>query len=138
MYQQVTIVGYLGSDPELRYTPSDQAVCNMSVATNRKWTDGQGNQQEETVWFRVAAWGRMGEACGQYLAKGRQVMVVGRLLPDAESGGPRIWQDQSGNPRASFELTAQEVKFLGGGGGQPRQHNDAQSEWYQQEEEIPF
>jgi len=113
MYQKVVIVGNLGTDPEMRYTPSGQAVTNFSIATNRRWTDGQGNQQEETVWFRVSTWGKMAETCNQYLSKGRQVMVEGRLRPDPETGGPRIWTAQDGSARASYELTALEVKFLG-------------------------
>ena len=113
MYQKVVIVGNLGTDPEMRYTPSGQAVTNFSVATNRRWSDSQGNQQEETVWLRVSVWGRMAEVCNQYLAKGRQVLVEGTMRPDPETGGPRIWTDQNGQPRASFELTGREVKFLG-------------------------
>ena len=121
MYQKVVIVGNLGTDPEMRYTPSGQAVTNFNIATNRKWSDGQGNQQEETVWFRVSVWGKQAETCNQYLSKGRQVLVEGRLRPDPETGGPRIWAAQDGSNRASYELTALEVKFLGtrgdGGGG---------------------
>jgi len=117
MYQKVTIVGNLGSDPDMRYTPSGQAVCNFNVATNRRWTSGDGQQQEETVWFRISTWGRLAETCNQYLSKGRQVLCEGRLTVDKETGGPRVWQDQSGNWRASYELTAFEVKFLGGRGG---------------------
>lgn len=150
MYHKVVIVGNLGTDPELRYTPSGQAVANFNVATNRKWTDGQGNMQEETVWFRVSTWGKMAETCNQYLSKGRQVMVEGRLRPDPETGGPRVWTDQSGQHRASFELTALEVKFLGsrgdgggssggsgssgGGGGS----GGFQDEPGMAEDEIPF
>lgn len=117
MYQKVTIVGNLGSDPEMRYTPSGQAVTNFSVATNRRWTNSDGQMQEETVWFRVSTWGKLAEVCNQYLAKGRQVFIEGRLTADRESGGPKVWQDQSGNWRASYELTALEVKFLGTRGG---------------------
>jgi single-strand DNA-binding protein len=113
MFQKVVIVGNLGTDPEMRYTPSGSAVTNFSVATNRKWSDSQGNQQEETVWFRVSVWGKMAETCNQYLSKGRQVLVEGRMRSDPETGGPRIWTDQNGQPRASYELTGLEVKFLG-------------------------
>jgi single-strand DNA-binding protein len=114
MYQKLVIVGNLGGDPEKRYLDSGTAVTNFSVATNRKWTDGQGNRQEESAWFRVTVWGKMAEVCDQYLSKGRQVMVEGRLKADPETGGPRIWTDQNGQPRASYEMTALEVKFLGG------------------------
>jgi single-strand DNA-binding protein len=141
MYQKVVIVGNLGTDPEMRYTPSGTAVTNFNVATNRRWTDGQGNQQEETVWFRVSTWGRMAETCNQYLSKGRQVMVEGRLRPDPETGGPRVWTDQNGQPRASFELNAMEVKFLGtrgDSGGYSDTADETQEAPGIAEDEIPF
>ena len=152
MYQKVVIVGNLGGDPEMRYTPSGQAVTNFSVATSRKWTGSDGNQQDETVWFRVSTWGKLAEVCNQYLSKGRQVMVEGRLRADPETGGPRIWTAQDGSSRASYELTALEVKFLGtrgdsgdsgngggysdssgGGGGAPAAPGPGMTE-----DEIPF
>ena len=145
MYQKLTIVGNLGSDPEMRYTPSGQAVTNLSVATNRRWTDGNGQQHEETAWFRVSVWGKQAETCNQYLSKGRQVLIEGRLTPDRESGGPRIWTDQNGNARSSYEMTALEVRFLGGRGegnhfdnssssGSPREAPEVGIT----EDEIPF
>lgn len=141
MFQKVVIVGNLGTDPEMRYTPSGQAVTNFSVATNRKWSDSQGNQQEETVWFRVSVWGRMAETCNQYLSKGRQVLVEGRMRPDSETGGPRIWTDQNGQPRASYELTGLEVKFLGTrgeGGGDFSGASGGEEASGITEDEIPF
>lgn len=127
MYQKVVIVGNLGSEPELRYTPQGDAVTSFSVATNRRWTGADGQQAEETVWWRVSAWGRQAETCNQYLSKGRQVLVEGRLVPDRNTGGPRIWTAQDGTARASFELRALTVQFLGGanqgqgqGQGQPQ------------------
>ncbi|MGH2543478.1 MAG: single-stranded DNA-binding protein, partial [Ardenticatenaceae bacterium] len=114
MFQRVTIIGNLGQDPETRALPSGDLVCNFSVATNRKWTNQNGTQGEETAWWRVSAWGRTGEICQQYLSKGRQVYVEGTLLTDQNTGGPRIWTDQSGQPRASFEIRATNVWFLGG------------------------
>jgi len=140
MYQKLVIVGNLGGDPEMRYTPSGQAVTNFNVATNRRWSDNSGNQQEETVWFRVSVWGRMAEVCNQYLSKGRQVMVEGRLRPDPETGNPRIWTDQSGQPRASYELVGLEVKFLGGRGegGYSDTNGGAQEAPGITEDEIPF
>ena len=146
MYQKVVIVGNLGTDPEMRYTPSGQAVTNFSIATNRKWTDGQGNQQDETVWFRVSTWGKLAEVCNQYLSKGRQVMVEGRLRADPETGGPRIWTAQDGSTRASYELTALEVKFLGtrGDGGGYSDSSDSSGDAPaapgpgMTEDEIPF
>ena len=142
MYQKVTIVGNLGTDPEMRYTPSGQAVTNFSVATNRRWTNNEGQMQEETVWFRVSVWGKQAESCNQYLSKGRQVFVEGRLRAD-ENGGTRLWQDQSGNWRASYELTAFDVKFLGGRGGEGGTFDSGSSDAPAgdpgiTEEEIPF
>jgi len=118
MYQKLTIVGNLGRDPEMRYTPSGQAVTNFSVATSRRWTSGDGQQQEETIWFRVSVWGKQAESCNQYLSKGRQVLCEGRLTVDRETGEPRVWQDQNGKWRSSYEMTAFEVKFLGQRGGE--------------------
>ena len=82
MYQKIIVVGNLGGDPEMRYMPDGTAVTNFSLATNRKWTDGQGNPQEEVTWFRVSTWGRIAENCNQYLAKGSKVLVEGRIKPD--------------------------------------------------------
>jgi len=117
MYHKVIIVGNLGRDPEMRYTPDGTAVTNFSVATNRKWTNQDGSKGEETVWFRVSAWRKLAEVCNQYLSKGRQVFIEGTLRPD-ENGAPRIWTGNDGQPRASFEVTAREVRFLGGRGDQ--------------------
>src|SRR5688572_20359560 len=118
MHQVLTIVGNLGRDPELRYLPSGEAVCNLSVATNRRWNDRQtGQPQEEVCWFRVSVWGKQGEACNEYLSKGRQVLVEGRLRPDPETGGPRVYFRQDGTTGASFEVVAHTVRFLGGRNG---------------------
>jgi single-strand DNA-binding protein len=142
MYQKLIIVGNLGNDPEMRYTPSGQAVTNLSVATNRRWTDNGGQQQEETIWFRVSVWGKQAETCNQYLTKGQKVLIEGRLTPDKETGGPRIWTDQNGKPKASYEMTAFEVRFLGSrgegggnGGGVPA---GVGSDPGLTEDEIPF
>src|SRR5512137_3135376 len=112
MYQTIILAGNLGRDPEMRYTPSGQAVTSFSVATNRQWTNNSGETVKETVWFRVSAWGKMAETCNQYLKKGAKVLVEGRLTADANTGGPRIWTGQDGQPRASFEVSAQTVRFL--------------------------
>jgi single-strand DNA-binding protein len=144
MYQKLIIVGNLGRDPEMRYTPSGQAVTNFSVATNRKWTGGDGQLNEETVWFRVSAWGKLAETCNQYLTKGQKVFCEGRLTVDRETGGPRVWTDQSGNPRASYEMTALEVKFLGGrsddggGGSYDGGSDEGGGDPGMTEDEIPF
>jgi len=116
MFQQLMIVGNLGADPELRYLPDGTPVTNLRVATNRKWTDKAGNPHDETTWFRVSVWGKSAEACNQYLSKGRQVMVIGRLKAD-EGGNPRTYQANDGSTRASYEVTAEDVRFIGGAGG---------------------
>ncbi|HEY83715.1 MAG TPA: single-stranded DNA-binding protein [Chloroflexi bacterium] len=117
MYQKVSIIGNLGGDPEMRYMPDGTPVTSFSVATNRRWTNKDGSPGEETVWFRVSAWFKLAEICNQYLSKGRQVYVEGKLTPDKTTGGPRVWTGNDGQPRASFDLRANEVKFLGGAGG---------------------
>jgi single-strand DNA-binding protein len=114
MYQQLTIVGNLGNDPELRTIDENKKVCNFSVATNYQRTDQAGESIEETTWFRVSVWNRQAEACAQYLSKGRIVLVSGRLKPDKETGAPKIWMDPDGLPRTSYELVASTVKFVGG------------------------
>ncbi len=106
MYQQITLVGNLGNDPELRHAPSGDPVTSFSVATSRRWTGADGQRQEKTVWFRVAAWQRLAETCSQYLAKGRRVLVVGELEE------PSTWTDDSGNVRASLQVRARSVQFL--------------------------
>lgn len=112
MYHTLIIVGCLGRDPEMRYTPSGQAVCNFSVATNRQYTGADSQPVKETTWFRISAWGKQAEACNQYLKKGNKVLIEGRLNIDAATGGPRVWQGQDGATHASFEVTAQTVRFL--------------------------
>jgi len=139
MYQRLTIVGNLGQDPEMRYTRDGTPVTNFSIATNRRWTNSDGSQGEETVWFRVTVWRRMAEVCNEYLEKGRQVLVEGRLRPDPETGGPRIWTGRDGEARASYEVTAQTVKFLGRGVAAPGTGAaEVPDEPPEEEEEIPF
>jgi len=100
----------------MRYTPNGVPVTSFSVATNRRWTDANGNSQEKTVWFRVTAWRKLAETCNQHLNKGSRVLVEGELEADPQTGGPRTWQDRDGHWRASYEITAREVRFLGGAG----------------------
>ena len=139
MYQTVIIAGNLGRDPEMRYTADGTPVTTFSVATNRRWTRPDGTQGERTVWFRVSAWRRQAEVCNQYLRKGQQVLVEGELQPDPATGGPRVWTGNDGVPRASFELTARTVRFMGsradvGPVGAPGGEIEGPTE----EEEIPF
>ncbi|MBU1659846.1 MAG: single-stranded DNA-binding protein [Chloroflexi bacterium] len=112
MYQKIIIIGNLGRDPEMRYTPSGQAVTNFSVATNRQYTASDGQQVKETIWFRVSAWGRQAETCNQYLRRGSKVLIEGRLTADPATGGPKIWTRQDGTPGTSFEISAVMVRFL--------------------------
>jgi single-strand DNA-binding protein len=112
MFQTIILAGNLGRDPEMRYTPSGQAVTSFSVATNRQYTNNNGETVKETIWFRVSVWGKMAEVCNQYLKKGAKVLVEGRLTADPATGGPRIWSGQDGSNRASFEVNAQTVRFL--------------------------
>lgn len=127
MYQEFTIVGNVGRDPELRYTQSGVAVCDFSVAVNKVYTTSGGERREETTWVRVTVWRRTAETVNQYLKKGRQVLCVGEASVSA-------YLDRSGQPAASLEMTANIVKFLGGrdeteggysgGGGNRNQHNE--------------
>lgn len=112
MYQRLVLVGNLGRDPEMRYTPNGTPVTSFSVATNRKYTASDGQLKDETLWFRISVWGKQAETCNQYLSKGQKVLVEGSLVGD-ESGGPRVWVGQDGKARASFEVRAQTVRFLG-------------------------
>jgi single-strand DNA-binding protein len=113
-YQKIIIVGNLGRDPEMRYTPDGTPVTSFSIATNRRWTNTDGSPGEETVWFRVTAWRRQAETAAKYLTKGSQVMIEGRMTPDKATGGPRVWTGQDGTPRASFEVNANRIIFLSG------------------------
>jgi single-strand DNA-binding protein len=99
----------------MRYMPDGRPVTNFSLATNRRWSDRQtGEQREETVWWRVSVFGNQAEACNQYLAKGRMALVEGRMRPDPDTGGPRIWTRQDGTAAASYEVNAVTVRFIGG------------------------
>ena len=139
MYHQVLIVGHLGRDPEMRYTPDGTPVTTFSVATSRKWHNPDGSQGEETTWFRVTVWRRQAETAAQYLQKGRLVLVEGRLTPDKATGGPRVWTGQDGAPHTSFEVTAENIRFLGGReSAQPAPIPMATQQPNQPDEELPF
>jgi len=112
MLQKIMIIGNLGRDPEMRLTESGQSVTNMSVATNRKYTNSAGVEINLVTWFRVTVWGKQAEACNEYLAKGKQVYVEGRLIAD-ENGSPRTWKGDDGNTYTAFEINAYAVHFLG-------------------------
>jgi single-strand DNA-binding protein len=111
-FNKITIVGYLGRDPELRYTPQGTAVCSFSVATTEKRKDKAGEMQENTTWFRITAWGRQAEVANQYLAKGKQVYIEGRLRQEE-------YTDREGKVRTSLEVFASDLHFLGSRGDEP-------------------
>ena len=111
---KIIVIGNLGRDPEMRYTPNGQSVTSFSVASSRKYTTSTGEQREETEWFNVSAWGKLGETCNQYLAKGRQVYVEGRLRS-------RSYEGRDGQTRFVNEISLTDVQFLSrpqGGGGE--------------------
>ena len=136
-WHQTIVVGNLGGDPELRYLQSGTAVCNFSVAVSERWNDRNTNEQrEKTTWYRVNAWGSLGETCNQYLSKGRQVMVIGTV----EARG---YMNNAGEAAASLDMRARDVRFLsgsggpGGGGGQGGSQDDFAPP-PRNEEDIPF
>ena len=106
---KVILVGNLGADPDMRYTPSGQGVCELRVATSESWNDKNGQRQERTEWHRIVVWGKRAEVCSKYLSKGRQVFVEGRIQT-------RTYDDKDGNKRYITEIIAADVQFLGGGG----------------------
>lgn len=137
MYQQITLVGNLGNDPEMRYTPSGVPVTSFNLAVNKSWVSADGQRQDKTLWFRVTAWRKLAETTSQYLTKGRQVIVVGEI----EEARP--WTDRDGNQRASLEVTAQTIKFLGsrsdsGGDNSYSQAAPAGEAQEVHDEDIPF
>ncbi len=141
MYQQIIIVGNLGKDPEMRYTPSGTPVTSLSVATNRKYTGSDGQVVKETTWFRVSVFGKSAETCATYLKKGSAVLVEGRLTPDKASGGPRTYQRPDGTPGATYEVAANTVRFLssrGEGGPSPAPAASEEDVPAGSEDEIPF
>jgi single-strand DNA-binding protein len=107
---KVILVGNLGKDPEVRFTPSGRAVAKFSLATTDSWTDQESGRQERTEWHNIVVWGKQAENCGQYLAKGRQVYIEGAIRS-------RSYDDKDGNKRYITEIVAQRVQFLGGGSG---------------------
>jgi single-strand DNA-binding protein len=144
MYQKIVIVGRLGKDPEMRYLPDGTAVTSINVATDRRWTDkATGQPTQETTWFRVSVWGRQAESVNQYLSKGKMVLVEGHIRPDPQTGGPRIYTRQDGGAGASFEVTAEVVRFLssrdeGGSASYSDAPQGGGRTTVQEEDDIPF
>lgn len=106
---KVILLGRLGADPDMRYTPSGQGVCELRLATNESWTDKNGQRQERTEWHRIVIWGKRAEICSKYLSKGREVYIEGRIQT-------RNYDDKDGNKRYITEIIASDVQFIGGGG----------------------
>ena len=132
-YQKLVLVGNLGRDPVMRYTPDGTPVADFSLATNRTWNNSAGERQEEVTWFTVTVWRGQAEVVNQYLSKGRQVLVEGRLKPEV-----RIWTGDDGVARAQYEVTAETVRFLGGNGGSNGNGAAQAAPAPVAEEEIPF
>ena len=109
---KVILVGRLGADPEMRHTASGTAVCNFNLATSEKFKNKNGDMEERTEWHRVVTWARLAEICGQYLRKGKQIYVEGRLQT-------RQWDDKDGNKRYTTEIVAQNMTMLGSAGDAP-------------------
>ena len=133
---KVIILGNLGRDPELRHTANGKAVTTLRVATNEQWTDQAGERQERTEWHSIVVWDRQAETCTQYLRKGRQVFVEGRLQT-------RKWQDKEGNDRYSTEIVADRVQFVGGQAGaseysEPQDAGDLAPAAVVKDDAIPF
>jgi len=138
---KVLLIGNLGKDPEVRFTPGGRAVARFPVATSEVWSDQEGQRQERTEWHNVVVWGKQAETCGQYLSKGRQVFLEGSIRS-------RQYDDKDGNKRYITEVIAQRVQFLGsrsgdgaprgaggGGGGAPA---DAPPPQLPEDDDIPF
>ncbi|MFO7986858.1 MAG: single-stranded DNA-binding protein [Desulfatiglandaceae bacterium] len=139
---KVILIGRLGKDPEVRYTPSGVGVANFPLATSREWKDkNSGEKQESTEWHRIVAWRRLGEICGEYLKKGSQIYIEGRLQT-------RSWEDQDGNKRWTTEIIAQNMQMLDSQDKSSREQfggAESQSDQYPAEEplnvpedDIPF
>ena len=127
-WNKATVAGHLGADPEIQYTPGGAAVLNLSLASNEKWKDKEGNLQEHTEWHKIVCWNKLAETCAQYLHKGDPVMFEGKLKTDK-------WQDKDGNDRYTTKIVAREMMFMGRGkdGG-----SNSDSQPPSDDDNIPF
>lgn len=133
---KVMIIGHLGRDPEMRYTPSGRPVTTFSVATSRSWNTSDGERRSDTEWFNVVSWGSLAEICKQYLSKGQQVYIEGRLQT-------RRWEDDDGNKRTTVEIVAKEMIMLGDRKKKPAKDEDEKEKELlensiEEEDEFPF
>lgn len=135
MVNKVILIGRLGADPEIRYTPSGAEVATFRIATSESWTNKSGEKEERTEWHRIVAWRGLAKICGEYLSKGKLVYVEGRLRT-------RSWEDRDGNKRTTTEIEATDMKMLGGVGEASRKAKEAEPESAspatKEEEDIPF
>ena len=135
MYIKLILVGNVGRDPELRYTPTGTAVTSFSMAVNDQYTNQAGEKVKQTTWFRVTSWGKQAEVCNQYVKKGMTVLVEGTLTADKATGNPRVYQKKDGTWAANFEVNASTVRFL----SHKEQAQESQADNAPiNEEEIPF
>ncbi len=137
-FNKITIVGYLGRDPELRFTPQGTPVCDFSMATTERRKDKSGEYHDQTTWFRVSFWGKLAEISNQYLAKGKLAYVEGKL-------SQREWQDRDGNQRTSLEVNGTDLQFIGSrsddAGGASRSDSQQSAEPAKTavtEDDVPF
>lgn len=132
---KVMIIGHLGRDPEMRFTPSGRPVTNFNVATSRSWNSSDGTRRTETEWFNIVAWGNLAEICNKYLEKGQQVYIEGRLQT-------RHWEDDEGNKRSTVEVVAREMVMLGKRKKAEESPDEGQDEDFEtefdEEDEFPF
>ncbi len=136
MVNKVILIGRLGADPEIRYTPSGAEVATFRIATSETWTNKNGEKEERTEWHRIVAWRNLAKICGEYLTKGRLVYIEGRLRT-------RNWEDKDGNKRSTTEIEATDMKMLGGAGEPSRKTKEPESGLTPPaagggEEDIPF
>ncbi|HOG21830.1 MAG TPA: single-stranded DNA-binding protein [Flexilinea sp.] len=143
MFHTIIIAGNIGRDPEMRYTPSGVPVTSFSVASSRQYSNTQGQTVKETIWFRVTCWSKLAEYANNYLKKGNKVLIEGRLVPDPNTGGPRVWTRNDGTASASFEVNASTIRSLttrsesenaGNASGGVPEYSDSEID----EDEIPF
>jgi len=136
MYQRLVLVGNLGRDPELHYSTDGVPIANFSVATHSKWSDNERQTQEETVWFRIAAYGKLAEVCQEYLTKGQKVLIEGSLVADPKNGSPRVFTRKDGSTGSAFEVRASTVRFLSGKG--EKQNGNGEQDAFAVEQEPLF
>ncbi len=115
---KVMLLGHIGRDPEVRYTSSGRAVATFTLATSQRWKDQDGTEQERTEWHRIVAWGKLGEICSEYLSKGKQIFLEGRIQS-------REWEDQDGNRRTTYEIVANDIIMVGSSGAQQNRSQEA-------------